>query len=451
VAGLACGGGSEGEPTPSPEVRPAPGPQAVFPLRVAATGRFLEDAQGTPFLVHGEAVWSLTHNLTYDEALRYLEDRRARGVNTLVVSVPDAYGQDKVANMPPDRQGNQPFQGNDLARPNEAYWGHVDRVLATTEEMGFLVLFFPAYLGCCDDGYVDLLLANGVSKAQAYGRFVGERYGSRRNLIWVHGGDRDPGAAASLVVAVRDGIRSVGGPQLHAVHWAPETDPYGPFGEDFTDLYTTYTYGPVAGRVASYYQHAPVKPVLLLESHYENDFGGRDAADVRRYPYRALLSGASGHVFGNKPLWYCGYGWEAALDSEGSRSMEHVARLFRSRPWPLLVPDFAGELVVSGRGDPAGDSGVQAARADDGSFAFLFVPDRRTVRVNLRAVSGTSVRASWFDIATGTVSDAGTFPPDADRDFAPPVSGGAVLVLDDQARGFPLPATSLASDPPAAR
>jgi hypothetical protein len=79
------------------------------------------------------------------------------------------------------------------------------------------------------------------------------------------------------------------------------------------------------------------------------------------------------------------------------------------------------------------------------------VPDGRTLRVNQRALSGTSVRASWFDIATGGVSDAGTFPSDAARDFAPPAGGGAVLVLDDQARGFPLPATSFAPDPLAVR
>jgi hypothetical protein len=440
---LVSGGGGCGDAgTGPPEGTPVPRPGAVFPLHVSPNGRFLEDAQGAPFFVHGDTFWSITHNLTYDEAVRILEDRRRRGVNALVISAPDAYGPDGAANKPPDRQGNQPFAANDLSRPDEAYWRNVDRVLSATEDMGFLVLFFPAYLGCCNDGYVDLLQANGAARAQAYGRFLGERYRGRRNIIWVHGGDLDPGPATEMVVAVRDGIRSAAPGHLHAGHWAHDTDSYGPLGADFVDLYTSFTYGPVSAFVSRDYRNQPTKPALLLETHYENDFGGKRASDVIVYPYRAVLSGAAGHFFGNKPLWYCGRGWESALDSEASRGMEHVARLFHSRPWERLVPDQGGAIVVAGRGDPASDSGVQAARAEDGSFAMVFVPDQRSIRVALRTVTGPTIRASWFAAATGRVFEAGMFPPETDRDFVPPVDGGAVLVLDDARAGFPLPGAS---------
>ena len=159
----------------------------IFPLAVAPSGRFLVDQRGAPFFVNGDTPWSLTHNLTYDEAVRYMENRRAKGINALIVSIPDAYGPDGSASDPPDRQGNRPFQGNDITLPSEPYWQHVDRVLAKSEELGFLVLFFPAYLGCCNDGYVALFQTNGEGRARTYGRFVGQRYAARRNLIWVHG------------------------------------------------------------------------------------------------------------------------------------------------------------------------------------------------------------------------------------------------------------------------
>ena len=261
----ACGSGSSDITEPSPSPTPGPGGgDVVFPLSVAPSGRFLVDQAGTPFFVNGDTPWSLTHNLTYDEAVRYMENRRAKGINALIVSVPDAYGPDGSANDPPDRQGNRPFLGNDITQPDEAYWQHVDRVVAKSEELDFLVLFFPAYLGCCRDGYVGLFQANGPSRAYEYGRFVGQRYAERRNLIWVHGGDRNPGGARDVVIAVRDGIRDVGRAGLHATHWSPETDPWGPLGEDSTALYTTYTYGPVARTVATHSAHLPSKPVVRV-------------------------------------------------------------------------------------------------------------------------------------------------------------------------------------------
>jgi hypothetical protein len=441
AVGLACGAGGRKGDASGPEAgTPTPGDVTVFPLTIGSTARHLVDQRGMPFLVNGDASWSLTHNLTYEEAVRYMDDRRRKGFNTLFLSVPDAYGPDGSATYPPDRQGNQPFLGDDIIRPNEPYWRHVDRVLARSEELGFLVFLYPAYLGCCNDGFVGLLKANGADRARSYGRFVGQRYASRRNLFWVHGGDLDPGSVRDLVVAVADGIREGGGNQLQAAHWAPETDPYGPLGDDFVDLHTTYTYRPVSALVWKHYSHEPVKPVLLMETHYENDWAGKPAAEVRKYPYRALLSGAAGHVFGNKPLWFCGNGWVSALDSPASRAMALVGALFRSRPWHLLAPDRqGGRLVVAGGGDPAADDGVQAARAADGSFVMAFLPDRRTVRLDLGLFSGTTVRAWWFDIVNGNTVVDGEYPASGPRDFSPPWSDGAVLVLDDAARGFPPP------------
>jgi hypothetical protein len=436
---LACASGSSNVTAPSGDNTSGGDGGVVFPLKVAPSGRFLVDQRGVPFLVNGDTPWSLTHNLTYDESVRYMENRRAKGINALIVSTPDAYGPDGSANDPPDRQGNHPFLANDVTRPNEPYWQHVDQVLAKSEEMGFLVLFFPAYLGCYNDGYVALFQGNGAGRARTYGRFVGQRYGARKNLVWVHGGDLNPGAAADVVVAVRDGIRDAAPSHLHAAHWSPETDPYGPLGDDFTDLYTTYTYGPVSAQVFEHYSHPPTKPVLLLETHYENDWAGKAAAEVRTYPYRALLSGATGHFFGNKPLWFCGYGWESALDSPGSRAMEYVGKLFRSRPWQMLVPDRGGLLVAAGGGDPGTDDGVQAARAEDGSFAMAFVPDARAISVDLARISGSTVRAWWFDVVTGAATSIGDFPASGVRSFSPPQGDGRVLVLDDASRGFPPP------------
>lgn len=39
-------------------------PGNMFPLAVHASGRYLVDAQGTPFLIHGDTPWSIAVQLT---------------------------------------------------------------------------------------------------------------------------------------------------------------------------------------------------------------------------------------------------------------------------------------------------------------------------------------------------------------------------------------------------
>src|SRR5260221_11201332 len=58
---------------------------ATFPLSVAPDQRHLQDAKGKPFLIPGEAAWSLIAQLTREQAETYLDDRRRRGFNTLPV------------------------------------------------------------------------------------------------------------------------------------------------------------------------------------------------------------------------------------------------------------------------------------------------------------------------------------------------------------------------------
>jgi hypothetical protein len=408
----------------------------AFPLSLDPTGRFLADARGAPFLVHGDTPWSLTHNLTFEEAVRYLEDRRGRGFNTLLVSAPDAYDPDGKATYPPDRSGHHPFEEGDWTRPVEAYWAHVDRVLAKTEELGFLVLFSPAYLGCCSDGYEAEIVGNGEAKALAYGRWIGRRYAKRTNLAWVHGGDRNPFVAEKEVRAIARGIRENGTRQLHTGHWASGTAALDHLA-DVLDFNTSYTYGPVGWRVLHDRAVHRDRPTILVESHYEDDFGRRTADQVRAYPYRALLSGAAGHLFGNKPLWFCGRGWEEALARPGSRYMEIARRFFDTVPWWQLEPDIEHQLVVDGRGDPGGDDGAQVAATAGRDLLVAYLPSRLTLTVRLDRLSGASIRGSWFSPQTGKTTAIDAVPREGVRPFQPPGDGDWVLVLEDAARRAP--------------
>jgi hypothetical protein len=412
--------------------------EPAFPVVLEPGGRCLADQRGVPFLVHGDTPWSLTHNLTFEEAVRYMTARKAQGFNTLMVSVPDAYDQDGGKTYPPDRYGQHPFVDDDITRPNEPYWAHVDRVFKEAERLGLLLLVTPAYLGADRDGYLHLLEKAGPPRCREYGLWIGRRYRERSNLVWVHGGDRNPFDVQDEVRALAQAIREVDERHLHTAHWANGTAAFDWFGDEgWLDLNSSYTYGPVAWRILADRQGPLARPTFLIESHYENDFGGKTADDVRAYPYRAMLSGAAGHLFGNKPTWYCGRGWEEALDSPGARFMSHAIGLFRTRPWWTLEPDARHRVVVEGHWESGADDGVQAALTRDRTTLVAYLPPaRRSVRVDLEQMLGKRVRVHWFDPRTGTAAFVEAVARAGTRLFEVPGDGDWVLVLDDEEKRY---------------
>ena len=109
-----------------------------------------------------------------------------------------------------------------------------------------------------------------------------------------------------------------------------------------------------------------------------------------------------------------------------------------SRPMLVRIPDQS--MLVS---DPmATTDRIQATRASDGSYAFVYSASGRPIEVRLDSLSGKTVRASWYDPRTGAWQPIGRFPKAATREFKPPSSGENndwVLVLDDAARKFRVP------------
>jgi hypothetical protein len=66
---------------------PEPPSLIRLPLRLSPDRRRILDADGNAVLLQGDAAWSLIANTTLDEARFYIEDRRRKGFNTLIVSL----------------------------------------------------------------------------------------------------------------------------------------------------------------------------------------------------------------------------------------------------------------------------------------------------------------------------------------------------------------------------
>ncbi len=206
------------EPIFPPVPLPEPGPAARFPLTVSADRRRFLDADGMPFLIQGDAAWSIVANLTYEQAVHYLDDRRAKGFNTVIINlIEHLFSRDP----PRDLAGREPFTTpGDMSTPNDAYFDAAERVLDACAERGFMVLLAPCYIGYERDfgdggslrleGWNDEIVATGPEGCRVYGEYLGRRFGHFANIVWMIGGDWHPLDARSGLDAIAEGIRAHG-------------------------------------------------------------------------------------------------------------------------------------------------------------------------------------------------------------------------------------------------
>ncbi len=400
------------------------------PFRISENHRYLIDSHDTPFLLQGDAAWSLIANMTSENAEIYMRNRRAKGFNAILVNLIE---HKFARNAPKDLYGEAPFPDmHDFSVQNEKYFAHADWVIRKAAENGLVVLLAPVYLGYVgkDEGFYDEVMANGAEKCLAYGRFLGRRYGSFDNVIWVMGGDRDPGAARENVDMVAYGIRESDRRHLMTAHCNSESAPAEQYPGTWLQVSTSYAYEIVHLRLSWDYERKPAMPLFLIESIYEGEHNSTEL-QVRRQAYWAVLCGEFGHVMGNCPIWLFDPGWQAAMDKPGSVAMMHWGRLFRSRPWYNLTPDVDHKVVTAGLGEFWGLDYLTAAAASDGSTVMAYLPSERTVSVDLSRMPKGHANAWWFDPRLGTASFAGSYPTDGLRQLAPPSPGDWVLVLDD--------------------
>jgi uncharacterized repeat protein (TIGR01451 family) len=397
----------------TPVAPPTPGPG---PIKVGPTGRFLVDEKGAPFLITGESPQALIGDLTEADAAVFFANRRAHGFNTVWINLLcNGYTGCRVDGSTWD--GIPPFTTpGDFSTPNEAYFAHVDRVLRLAADYGFVVLLDPAETG----GWLGTMVSNGVDKLRAYGQYLGSRYKSFPNVIWMHGNDyQDWGPTNDpYVTAIARGIRDVDPNRLQTVElnflvsgslddpaWAP-----------LIDLNASYTYEPTYQQVLKDYNRSNFLPTFMVEASYEFEQNPGTPAgtpeQLRRQEYWSLLSGATGQLYGNHFTWQfvcpqrdgagnCVGGWKDQLDTPGATQIAYVKALFEPRRWSALVPDQTHAVVTNGLGTFGTDDYVTAASTPDGTLAIAYVPSSRTLTVDMTKFSGP-VTARWYDPSNGT-------------------------------------------------
>ncbi|HXY20405.1 MAG TPA: DUF4038 domain-containing protein [Gemmatimonadales bacterium] len=452
---LSCTGpGGSGSQSATVTVNASPPPGSyVYPLAVGPTGRYLVDQNGKPFLLVGDAAWSLIAQQTDTAADTYLADRQQRGFSAILVNLIEHLFSDSA---PADIYGIQPFTGATFATPNDAYFAHVDHIIQSAAQKGILVLLAPTYVGfgCGDQGWAAEMESATDSAMTTWGQYLGNRYAGFNNILWVIGGDADPTACSPSVKGklqdVVNGIRQYDTRHPFTAHNMRTQMAIAPWsGASWLNVNDTYTDGLEYTYAQTAYAVSPSLPFFLIEAVYENE--GADAAQLRAQSYWTVLSGGFGHVFGACPIW--GFGaqpaasdcgtsnWRGALGSQGSQNMTHFGKLFTGRHWYSLVPDLAHTVLTSGYGSPGGGDYVTAAYAADSSSIIAFLPFGGTVTVSGSRLRDTTMTAWWVNPATGAATLIGTVSSRTPQSFTAPGGGSSdyVLVIDSPSFGFGTP------------
>jgi regulation of enolase protein 1 (concanavalin A-like superfamily) len=455
---------------------PVTGPWSAGRLQVAPNGRFLQ--HGTRhFFYLADTAWGLFKRLDRAQADAYLRDCVAKRLNAVQAvalfgwnssTAPNAYGDHPLVRVDGRYDPAQPLTtpGTDPADPIAYdFWDHVDYVVGRAAALGLSVILEPTwgYFVSGTNSYAYDMSSNvfTVANARAYGEFLGKRYGSRPNVIWMLGGDRAAvyanGDFRPVWRSMAEGIgRGASGQpvvwsephtgwnQIVLTYHATRRENPGSSIWFHTDPWLDYNgvqaeYHAITGKLASDWRKTPPKPTAIVESRYEDDYATNGvfvtgAFKQRTQLYHALLAGAAGYAYGHSRIWdfsRTDKTWQMALDDPGRRAMATVWSLlsaFSSAQLLGRVPDQG--LIDGSLGSGKTEDLLVATRGGDGRFALVYSTNGRDIRLVASKLAPGTADAYWFSPRTGAlVNSAGSTSSTPFARF-PSGAGAPVTVLN---------------------
>jgi len=426
--------------------------QAFSQFSISANHRYLLK-DGKPFYWLGDTGWELFQRLTKEEADEYLKRRSEQGftvIQAVVLAELDGLHT-------PNAYGDTPLIDDDPARPNEDYFKQVDYVIDKAKEYNINIALLPTW---ADKIYKDRWGKGpeifNVANAKIYGKWIGNRYKAKTNIIWILGGDRNPRNKSDVAIwnAMGDGImEATNGKAIISFHPQPcDSGSATWFHNEAWLGFNMFQNGHcrdnnVYDKIQLAYNLKQTKPVIDGESLYEDhpvcfnvkDLGTSSAYDVRKYAYLDVFAGAFGNTYGCHDIWQF-YSkkyeavngphifWQEAMNLPGANQMQYVRRLIESHPMLERVPDQS--LILENNYVPS--ERIQATRGSD--YAFIYTSEGKPFTVILSKIKGNMLQAYWYNPRDGKTTNAVNISNKGTKEFIPPSSGYGqdwVLILDD--------------------
>jgi hypothetical protein len=429
-------------------------------LRITKDGHFLKYEDGTPFFWLGDTGWELFHRLKKEEIEKYLENRRQKGFNVIqAVILAEFDGLTR-----PNQYNEVPLIDIDPMKPNEKYFELIDwtvqQALKKNMFMGLLPTWGDKVLKLWGKGPEIFNEKN----AYTYGKWLGNRYKSFPNIVWIFGGDRPPVKDSTDKKAIwRSMAKGIWeGSNYEAIIT------YHPSGESSSanywpnELWLTFHMfqsghakkdNPVWDWVKQAREITPAKPVLDGEPNYEdhpinwnNKNGYFRDYDVRRQCYRSVFSGACGVTYGNQAMWqfysdreepvaYPERSWVETLDRPGAFQVGYLKKLIESRIDTNRIPDQS--IIVQGQGEK--EQYITAFRDANNKYCMVYLPVAKNILLNLSFMPAKKIRIWWFNPEVGSAGEPMVFDKIATMSFTSPSTEKQidwVLIIDDANEKF---------------
>ena len=433
-------------------------------IRVSATQRYFEQADGTPFFWLGDTWWTdLSDRLPWEGFKELAADRKAKGFTVIQIVAGLIPSNEELAPVDPGfcNEGGCVWDPK-FQRVNPGYFDAADRRIAYLIDQGFV----PAIVG----GWRQVLAQMGPQKMKQHWRYLIARYGAYP-VFWIAGGevvdtDEYPTGWTEIVRF----IRSID-PYHHplTVHEGPPRYDTALRDESLTDFDLFQpghgSWASVSTEIAQLNKHyartTVTKPLVIGEIGYEGTFGEHDATFQRAAFWLAMLNGAAGFTYGTietaegysteKPAQRIKLSfdtWREAMSRPGSTQVGLGANLLRQYEWWQLAPhpewvvprgttllepntqvngfDIDRLAVLRSPNPPTddqlpagewadrhGDFRLPYAAGEPGALRIVYLPywgswDRpKTIPTVLSLESGVRYRAYYWDPASGVKIDLG--------------------------------------------
>ena len=402
-------------------------------LKVSDNHRYLVYANGTPFFWLGNTSWLLPERLTRDEVEYYLTKEHEAGYNVEQIQVLNAIPTFNIYGM---QANDESFDMQKFSRKDQyGYWEHLDYIVDFAASQGIYIA-----MDCIWGSQISKMTPE---KATKYGKFLGERYKNKPNIIWMIGGDilGDKGTASWDALA--RAIRKADPNHVMTFHPRGRTTSARWFADrEWMDFHMFQSghrrYGQRNGDgdytikdnteednwryVDLTWNGNPQKPVIDGEPSYEDipqglhDFSAPRWMDydVRRYAYWAVFAGCFGHTYGHnsimqfiKPGLLASFGaekpWWDAMKDPGYNQMKYLKWLILAFPFEERIAD---QSVIAGQNGERYDRNI-ATRGND--YLLVYNYSGKPMQLDLSKISGAKKNVWVMNPSDGTLKYLGEF------------------------------------------
>jgi hypothetical protein len=429
-------------------------------LMVSKSGRQLETIDHKPFFWLGDTAWELFNRLTLEEIKVYLDNRAAKGFNVIQITCLSENDASR-----PNRYGEFALTDKTNIIPNEKYFSIADSTIRYASERNMYVGLVASWGDYVVLGKFDSL------KAYHYGLWLGNRYKTNSNIIWIMGGDRvaattetdyrpiwramadglKKGTANKCIITYHPNGERSSSEWLHQEPWL-----------DFNMIQSSHGRQdvPVWTMIEKDRSLLPVKPTLDGEPNYEDhpinpwpkwnpESGYFRDYDVRKQSYRSVFAGGCGITYGHHAIWqffsereealnYPDRGWVNALDRPGAFQVGYLRKLIESRPSSNRIPD--NTLILNGQGEKS--ERMEAFRDADSKYIMVYLPVTKEIEIDVSIIRSKKIAAWWYNPQTGKALKIGLLDKKPVMKFKPTVESNHkdwVLVIDDSKYNFDEP------------